>query len=82
MTMKDANKNKLKLNWKGYKPTKPKKLGVQSFKNISIKELRDYIDWTPFFRSWDLAGQYPKILKDDVVGEAAKQLFKDAKKCY
>ena len=44
------------------------------------KKLRDYIDWTPFFRSWDLAGQYPKILKDDVVGEAAKQLFKDAKK--
>ncbi|MDG2060347.1 MAG: methionine synthase [SAR86 cluster bacterium] len=80
MSMKDANKNKLKLDWKGYKPTKPKKLGVQSFKNISIKELRDYIDWTPFFRSWDLTGQYPKILKDDVVGEAAKQLFKDAKK--
>ena len=57
---------------------KPSFLGTKAFNDIKIKDLRDYIDWSIFFRSWDLAGSYPKILKDEVVGEAATQLFKDA----
>ena len=78
MKLADANNNKMQINWSNFKSTKPSFLGSRTFKDIPIKSLREYIDWTVFFRSWDLAGQYPKILKDEVVGEAATQLFKDA----
>lgn len=78
MKLEDANNNKLQINWSQFKAYKPSFLGPRSFKDIPIKTLRDYIDWTIFFRSWDLAGQFPKILHDEVVGEAAQQLFKDA----
>ena len=78
MKLEDANNNKLQINWSKFKAYKPSFLGLRSFKDIPIKTLRDYIDWTIFFRSWDLAGQFPKILHDEVVGEAAQQLFKDA----
>ena len=55
-------------------------MGVHNLESITISSLRPYIDWTPFFKSWSLAGRYPKILNDEVVGEAATQLFKDANK--
>ena len=78
MKLEDANNNKIQINWDEFKPSEPSFLGTKTFNDIKIKDLRDYIDWSIFFRSWDLAGSYPKILKDEVVGEAATQLFKDA----
>jgi 5-methyltetrahydrofolate--homocysteine methyltransferase len=60
-----------------YKPAKPAQLGVQSF-DIDLAELVDYIDWGPFFQTWDLAGSYPKILDDEIVGETARELKSDA----
>ena len=60
------------------KPAAPKQPGIHVFKDWSIAELRDYIDWTPFFRAWELAGTYPAILSDEVVGESASSLFADA----
>ena len=78
LTLEKANKNKLEINWGKNKPVKPSFLGTKNLDNVPIKTLREYIDWTPFFKSWDLAGRYPKILTDSVVGEAASQLFKEA----
>jgi 5-methyltetrahydrofolate--homocysteine methyltransferase len=78
MKLEDANNNKLQINWNDYEAIKPSFLGTKTFNDIKIKDLREYIDWSIFFRSWELAGSYPKILKDEVVGEAATQLFKDA----
>ena len=78
LSLKEANNNKLHINWKNSKLVIPSFLGVRNLESISISSLRPYIDWTPFFKSWSLAGSYPKILDDEVVGEAATQLFKDA----
>jgi 5-methyltetrahydrofolate--homocysteine methyltransferase len=61
-----------------YNPIKPGLLGLKSFENYPLDQLAPYIDWTPFFASWDLVGRYPAILADDIVGEAARNLFKDA----
>ena len=72
----DAVENKVQINWQS--PTKPAFLGTKTFVNYSIEELIEYIDWTPFFITWELAGKYPKILKDSVVGETATALFEDA----
>lgn len=58
----------------------PKQLGVKVFEHVELEELRPYIDWTPFFQTWELAGRYPKILDDDVVGTQARELFQDAEK--
>ena len=80
LNLKDANNNKLNINWKKSKLVTPSFLGVHNLESITISSLRPYIDWTPFFKSWSLAGRYPKILNDEVVGEAATQLFKDANK--
>jgi len=62
------------------KPGKPRMPGVHSFDDWDLKDLRQYIDWTPFFRAWELAGNYPAILTDEVVGESASSLFADAQK--
>ena len=78
MTIEEANSNKQIIKWQNYEVTEPSFYGTQTFPKISIKTLRRYIDWTPFFRSWDLAGQYPKLLEDQVIGDAAKQLHKEA----
>jgi len=78
LSLKEANNNKLNINWKKSKIVIPSFLGVRNLESISINSLRSYIDWTPFFKSWSLAGSYPKILDDEVVGEASTQLFKDA----
>ncbi|UDM62312.1 methionine synthase [Pseudoalteromonas piscicida] len=78
VTLARARDNAVKLDWKSYTPPVPNKLGITEFKDVSIKTLRDYIDWTPFFMTWSLAGKYPRILQDEVVGEEAQKLFHDA----
>ncbi len=69
---------KPQFDWASYQPVKPTFTGVKVLEDIDLNVLVDYIDWTPFFISWDLAGKYPRILTDEVVGEAATSLFKDA----
>ena len=69
---------KPQFDWAAYEPVKPTFTGVKVLEDIDLNVLVDYIDWTPFFISWDLAGKYPRILTDEVVGEAATSLFKDA----
>ncbi len=66
------------IDWATFTPTKPKVSGTKTLKDYPLESLLPYIDWTPFFISWDLAGKYPKILEDEVVGEAARQLFDEA----
>ncbi|AJR04807.1 methionine synthase [Siansivirga zeaxanthinifaciens] len=75
----EARKRKFKIDWEASQIVKPNELGVQILKQLSLKELEPYIDWSPFFRSWDLHGKYPDILTDKIVGEQATQLFEDAK---
>ncbi|MBB1304547.1 methionine synthase [Pseudoalteromonas sp. SR43-5] len=79
VTIQRARDNAAKLDWDNYTPPVPKKLGVTEFKNVSIATLRKYIDWTPYFMTWSIAGKYPRIMDDEVVGEQAQSLFKDAK---
>ena len=67
-------------DWANYTPPTPNFLGTRTFTDYPLEELRETIDWTPFFISWGLAGKYPKILKDETVGEAARNLFDDAQK--
>ncbi|MFJ5446787.1 methionine synthase [Methylobacillus methanolivorans] len=76
LTIADARANKAKLSFDGANtPIKPKFIGRRVFKNIDLATIAQYIDWGPFFQTWDLAGPYPAILKDEVVGEAASKLF-------
>ncbi len=76
LTIADARANKSKLSFDGANtPVKPKFIGRRVFKNIDLATIAQYIDWGPFFQTWDLAGPYPAILKDEVVGEAASKLF-------
>ncbi|XID74194.1 methionine synthase [Alkanindiges sp. WGS2144] len=70
--------NGFKTNWQDYRPPVPNQLGRQVLRNYPLEKLVPYIDWTPFFVSWSLAGKYPKILQDEVVGEAARDLFEQA----
>jgi 5-methyltetrahydrofolate--homocysteine methyltransferase len=79
LRLADARANKTPIDWADYKPTIPKQLGVQTLDNYPLSDLVERIDWTPFFQSWELAGKYPRILTDEVVGEQATALFADAK---
>lgn len=74
-----ARENKVTINWAQYNPPVPKKLGVTVFDNYDLNELSEYIDWTPFFSSWELAGKFPAILKDEIVGVEAQKLYNDAR---
>ena len=74
----DARAHGLKTDWANYTPPKPWLMGVHKFEAYPLDKIAAFIDWTPFFQTWELAGRYPKILKDEVVGEAARNLFKDA----
>jgi 5-methyltetrahydrofolate--homocysteine methyltransferase len=74
----DARKNRLKLDWAASTPPKPTFLGTRVFESYDLTTLARYIDWTPFFQAWELKGAYPRILKDDKYGEAARSLFEDA----
>jgi 5-methyltetrahydrofolate--homocysteine methyltransferase len=78
VTLEEARHHGLKTDWRHYTPPKPKLLGVQRLENYPLDILVDYIDWTPFFSAWELAGRYPKILDDKVVGVEARKLFADA----
>ena len=77
-TLPEAIKNKQKIDWDKYTPPKPAFLGEKVLENYDLKELVGRIDWTPFFRTWELKGNYPAILKDEKYGEAARGLLKDA----
>ncbi|WP_174523137.1 methionine synthase [Pseudomonas oryzihabitans] len=78
LSYEKAVANKPAFNWLGYKAPKPTFTGARVLEDIDLAVLAEYIDWTPFFISWDLAGKYPRILTDEVVGEAATALFHDA----
>jgi 5-methyltetrahydrofolate--homocysteine methyltransferase len=78
LSLDQARANKLKLDWKAYTPPVPTFLGLRSFEAYDLGELARYIDWTPFFQTWELVGKYPSILEDDKVGKAARGLFNDA----
>ena len=79
LSIEDARKNKLKLDWDNFQPVKPNFIGTKTVA-VELSELVDFIDWTPFFSSWELYGKYPAILTDEVVGEQATSLFADAQK--
>ncbi len=78
ISIEEARKKKFQIDWNASEIVKPKQLGIQVIEDFDITKLEDFIDWSPFFRSWDLHGKYPNILTDDVVGEQATELFSDA----
>ena len=80
VTLEQARANKAQVDWSSYTPIKPKFIGKRVFKNFNLSELEAYIDWGPFFQTWDLAGPYPAILKDDIVGAEAVRLMSDARR--
>ncbi len=78
LTLEQARANKTPIDWKNYTPPTPKTWGISVYDDYPLEELRKYIDWTPFFKTWELAGSYPKIFDDKVVGKHARDLFDDA----
>ncbi len=78
LSLADARNNKFQPDWTTFEPYHPNQLGVQIFEDISLEELQNYLDWQPFFRTWELAGKFPDILTDKVAGEEASSLYKDA----
>ena len=79
ITLPKARENKIALDWSTYRPVQPKETGIKVFDNYSIEELCSFIDWSPFFSSWQLAGKFPAILEDQVVGQEAQKLYNDAR---
>ncbi len=79
VSLAQARQNKTVIAWENYVPPKPKFIGRRVFKNYDLADLANYIDWGPFFQTWDLHGPYPAILKDDVVGESARRVYSDGK---
>ncbi|MFM9951225.1 MAG: methionine synthase [Saprospiraceae bacterium] len=79
LTIDQARTNKFRINWNDYTPPVPVKTGVMAFDDYSLEELAQYIDWTPFFSSWQLAGKFPAILQDEIVGTEAQKLYNDAR---
>ncbi|WP_394975279.1 methionine synthase [uncultured Croceitalea sp.] len=77
-TIQAARTNKFKIDWPVSEIVEPKALGVQIIEDLELEKLVDFIDWSPFFRSWDLHGKYPGILSDEVIGKQATELFLDA----
>ena len=80
LTIDQARKNKFQINWSEYNPIKPKKMGSHVWYNLPLKDIIPYIDWTPFFQTWELHGRFPNILKDEIVGQEAQKLYDDAQK--
>ena len=78
ISLEAARKNRELIDWSHYTPEKPKFIGRRVFKNFALSEIAKYIDWTPFFQTWDLAGKFPAILDDEVVGVEARKVFEDA----
>lgn len=79
ISIEEARKNKFPIDWEKSATMRPKFTGVKVFENYSLAEIAEYIDWTPFFHSWEMKGSYPKILDDPKRGEEARKLFRDAK---
>ncbi len=79
VTLAEARANKTPVDWSTYVPPKPKFIGRRVFRNYDLAELANYIDWGPFFQTWDLAGKFPDILNDEIVGESARRVFSDGK---
>lgn len=77
LEIKEARAKKVDIDWANYTPDKPSFLGLKTFDDYDLEDLVDRIDWTPFFSAWELAGRYPRILEDEVIGEEAKKLFAD-----
>jgi len=78
VSYKQAKANKVKIDWGSYNIPVPKQLGIQVFEDVSLHELRNYIDWTPFFSTWMLKGKYPQIFENPTVGAEAKKLYDEA----
>lgn len=78
LTYAEARANKFKTDWSNFSVTTPKLIGNQYFDDFSIAEIRNYIDWTPFFQTWMLQGKYPKIFENETIGKEAKKLYDDA----
>ena len=78
ISLEAARKNRELIDWSSYVPAKPKFIGRRLFKNFALSDIAKYIDWTPFFQTWDLAGKFPAILNDEVVGVEARKVFEDA----
>ena len=78
LPLQDARANRFKINWDQYTPPQPSWIGTRTLDQIDVNQLRQYIDWTPFFKAWSLAGSFPKLLSDEVIGDAATDLFNDA----
>jgi 5-methyltetrahydrofolate--homocysteine methyltransferase len=78
ISLSEARSNYFPIDWTSYSPPQPKHAGRHEFRDYGLAELARYIDWSPFFQTWELAGAYPKILDDPVVGEAARNVFADA----
>ncbi len=79
ITIEEARRRKYKISWKSYETPKPNRIGVHKLEDINLSDLVSYIDWSPFFRSWDLHGKFPNILSDSVVGEQATIMYEEAK---
>jgi 5-methyltetrahydrofolate--homocysteine methyltransferase len=79
LSIEEARKNKFKIDWDNYEPVKPNFIGTKTIE-VELSELVGFIDWTPFFQSWELYGKFPAILTDEIVGEQATNLFEDAQK--
>lgn len=80
LPLADARENKFKIDWNTTTIAAPNFLGTKVIENLNLNKLLEYIDWSPFFRTWELHGKFPEILTDEVVGESATHLFRDAKK--
>ena len=78
ISLEAARQNREAINWAAYVPEKPKFIGRRVFKNFSLGDIAKYIDWTPFFQTWDLAGKFPAILDDEIVGAEARKVYADA----
>ena len=79
LTLEEARANKFDPGWDQQPPTpKPNSMGVHVFEDYGLREIAAYLDWTPFFQTWELAGRFPRILEDEVVGEEASRLYRDA----
>ena len=77
LSLEEARANRFVTDWESYEPPRPKHIGTISFAEYPLEDLVDRIDWTPFFSAWELAGRFPRILEDDVVGEEAGKLYAD-----
>lgn len=80
ISIEEARNQKFKIDWENEEIKTPNQLGIHIIENQDLKELLDFVDWTPFFRSWELYGKYPQILTDEIVGQHATELFSDVQK--